>query len=194
MLLINAVLENTAQVVCRLRRCVMAGSGTVDFNEFLRMMSRSQYHVNRVQGRSSGEHGRNVEELEEMRQAFRVFDIDGNGVIDENELKITMFNLGENLSDCDVKQMIKLADRNGDGKIDYEGTLCLRDPSRSPIQICRSESNDHTAPHVALTGVQFCRAMLRISAAYAVVWCLSATFVYSVEMNKHIFRLFFIIE
>jgi len=83
------------------------------------MMSRSQYHVNRVQGRH--EHGRNTDEMEEMRQAFRVFDIDGNGVIDEHELKITMFNLGENLSDCDVKQMIKLADRNGDGKIDYEG-------------------------------------------------------------------------
>lgn len=102
------------------------GSGTVDFNEFLRMMSRSHYHVNRVQGRSgSGEHGRHAEELEEMRQAFRVFDIDGNGVIDENELKITMFNLGENLSDGDVKQMIKLADRNGDGKIDYEEFIAM---------------------------------------------------------------------
>jgi len=111
----------------------VAGSGTVDFNEFLRMMSRSHYHVNRVQGRGSGgsggERGHNTEELEEMRQAFRVFDIDGNGVIDENELKITMFNLGENLSDSDVKQMIKLADRNGDGKIDYEGRPTMRRPS-----------------------------------------------------------------
>ena len=96
----------------------------MDFNEFLRMMSRSQAHVNRVQGRS-GEHGHHsANELEEMRQAFRVFDIDGNGVIDEHELKVTMFNLGENLSDSDVKQMIKLADRNGDGKIDYEGIRC----------------------------------------------------------------------
>ena len=93
----------------------------MDFNEFLRMMSRSQYHVNRVQGREQAGRHHADEELEEMRQAFRVFDIDGNGVIDANELKITMFNLGENLSDCDVKQMMKLADRNGDGKIDYEG-------------------------------------------------------------------------
>jgi len=99
---------------------IVVGSGTVDFNEFLRMMSRSQYHMNRMQGRAS-EHGRNADELEEMRQAFRVFDIDGNGVIDENELKVTMFNLGEDLSDAEVKQMIKLADRNGDGQIDYEG-------------------------------------------------------------------------
>jgi len=92
----------------------------VDFNEFLRMMTRSQYHINRVQGHA-GEHGRSPDEMEEMRQAFRVFDIDGNGVIDEHELKTTMFNLGEDLSDQEVKQMIKLADRNGDGKIDYEG-------------------------------------------------------------------------
>jgi len=35
-----------------------------------------------------------------------------------------MLNLGEDLSDADVKQMIKLADRNGDGKIDYEGPFC----------------------------------------------------------------------
>jgi len=34
-----------------------------------------------------------------------------------------MKNLGENLSKNDVKAMIKAADKNGDGKIDYEGSL-----------------------------------------------------------------------
>jgi calmodulin len=107
------------------------GSGTVDFNEFLRMMSRSQCHVNRPgagacrTGSAMTAEQRSAEELEEMRQAFRVFDIDGNGLIDANELKVTMFNLGENLSDRDVKQMIKLADRNGDGKIDYEEFIMM---------------------------------------------------------------------
>lgn len=56
-----------------------------------------------------------------MRQAFKVFDIDGNGLIDEKELLQTMRNLGENLTEKDVKAMIKAADRNGDEKIDYEG-------------------------------------------------------------------------
>lgn len=51
----------------------------------------------------------------------QVFDIDGNGVIDADELRLTMRNLGENLSDEDVKAMIRAADKNGDGKIDYEG-------------------------------------------------------------------------
>jgi len=40
----------------------------------------------------------------------------------------------------------------------------------------------------------FCRAMLCISAAYAVAQCLSVrlsvTFMYSVETNKHIFKSF----
>lgn len=110
------------------------GSGTVDFNEFLRMMSRSHCHVTRA----AGDHGsKSAEELEEMRQAFRVFDIDGNGWIDANELKVTMFNLGENLSDRDVKQMIKLADRNGDGKIDYEGLWVIT------VMFCQNSQNNN---------------------------------------------------
>ena len=62
-------------------------------------------------------------EENEMRQAFRVFDIDGNGLIDAQELKMTMRNLGENLTDDDVRAMIRAADRNGDGQIDYEGKI-----------------------------------------------------------------------
>ena len=50
-----------------------------------------------------------------------MFDIDGNGYIDAQELRLTMANLGENLSDDDVRAMIREADINGDGQIDYEG-------------------------------------------------------------------------
>jgi len=65
-------------------------------------------------------HAQRRTEEAELRQAFKVFDMDSNGFIDANELKITMFNLGENLGDKDIKHMIKLADKNKDGKIDYE--------------------------------------------------------------------------
>lgn len=90
------------------------GSGTVDFNEFLKMMAHG--HV----VRADDDHSKRRTEEEEMRQAFKVFDLDGNGYIDARELKMTMCNLGENLSDKDIKHMMKLADKNGDGRIDYE--------------------------------------------------------------------------
>ena len=54
---------------------------------------------------------------------LQVFDINGDGLIDERELKSTMQNLGERVTSEDIKAMIRAADRNGDGKIDYEGTL-----------------------------------------------------------------------
>lgn len=82
------------------------------------MMSRSK-------SRHNDEEVRKKSEEQEMRQAFRVFDIDGNGLIDAQELRLTMKNLGENLSDEDVKAMIRAADKNGDGKIDYEGGVSI---------------------------------------------------------------------
>lgn len=91
------------------------GNGTIDFDEFLQMMSKWQTQRSRS---SAVDQSRSEED--EMRQAFRVFDIDGNGLIDERELLQTMRNLGENLTEKDVKAMIKAADQNGDEKIDYE--------------------------------------------------------------------------
>jgi len=58
---------------------------------------------------------------DEMRAAFRVFDLDGDGQIDAEELRLTMSQLGETVTDADVDAMIRSVDRNNDGKVDYEG-------------------------------------------------------------------------
>lgn len=47
-------------------------------------------------------------------------DKDGSGKIDATELRNIMMSLGENLSDEEVNQMIKEADLNGDGEIDFD--------------------------------------------------------------------------
>ena len=60
---------------------------------------------------------------EERREAFRIFDKDGNGYISRQELQIVMGNLGEHLTDEEVDEMIKEADVDGDGRINYEGEL-----------------------------------------------------------------------
>lgn len=57
---------------------------------------------------------------EEIRQAFKVFDKDGNGYITSEELAQVMANLGERLTAGELREMMKEADTNGDGRIDYE--------------------------------------------------------------------------
>ena len=54
-----------------------------------------------------------------MRVRVQVFDHDGNGFIDREELKLTMSRLGEQLSDADVNAMLSLADEDGDGRINF---------------------------------------------------------------------------
>ena len=80
-------------------------NGTIDFPEFLTMMARKMKEVD-------GE--------EEIKEAFRVFDKDGNGTISAAELRHVMTNLGEKLTDQEVDEMIREADVDGDGQINYE--------------------------------------------------------------------------
>ena len=50
---------------------------------------------------------------------LKVFDKDGNGFISAAELRHVMTSLGEKLSDEEVDAMMKEADADGDGQVDY---------------------------------------------------------------------------
>ena len=58
---------------------------------------------------------------EEIREAFRVFDRDGSGMISAAELRHVMTNIGEKLSDQEVDEMIREIDVDRDGQVNYEG-------------------------------------------------------------------------
>ncbi|NXW13941.1 CALM protein, partial [Circaetus pectoralis] len=85
-------------------------NGTIDFPEFLTMMARKM---------------KDTDSEEEIREAFRVFDKDGNGYISAAELRHVMTNLGEKLTDEEVDEMIREADIDGDGQVNYEGKRML---------------------------------------------------------------------
>ncbi|XP_022143145.1 calmodulin-like [Momordica charantia] len=81
------------------------GNGTIEFGEFLNLMVTKMKEC----------------ELEgELRETFKVFDKDQDGYISPFELKAVMMNLIERLTDDEVEQMIKDADLDGDGLVNYE--------------------------------------------------------------------------
>ncbi|CAN1271911.1 unnamed protein product [Linum perenne] len=60
------------------------------------------------------------EASQEFRDAFRVFDKDQDGFISPNELRHVMVNFGERVTDEELEQMVKEADVDGDGLINFE--------------------------------------------------------------------------
>ncbi len=57
---------------------------------------------------------------DEMMAAFKQFDIDGDGQISRQELKITMTKLCGNLTEEQIDHIIEEVDKDGDGEINYE--------------------------------------------------------------------------
>ena len=84
--------------------------GGIDFEEFIELL------VN---------HGHDIEE--DIAHSFQMFDIDGDGLITEDELQTTMNNLGEPMNEVEVKAMIAEADLDGDGKINFKEFQTLMD-------------------------------------------------------------------
>jgi len=81
------------------------GSGTIDFSEFLSMMSAKMAER---------------DPREEIMKAFRLFDDDDSGTINFAKLKRVAKELGENMSDDELQEMIDEADRDGDGVINLD--------------------------------------------------------------------------
>lgn len=57
---------------------------------------------------------------EEISKAFKLFDQESKGKITLKDLKDVAKQLGENLTEQELQEMIDEADRNGDGAIDED--------------------------------------------------------------------------
>ena len=86
------------------------GNGSIDFDEFLVMMTLLQ------------------DPEDEMKRAFKVFDTDGSGSISASELRETMAGLGVKLTNEEVDDMIAECDTDGDGEISYEEFAYMMKP------------------------------------------------------------------
>ena len=75
---------------------------SIDFNQFMEMMGQKILQRN---------------PLQEIKKAFTLFDKDHNGKISLKDLKTATIELGENLTDDELREMIKEADRDFDGEV-----------------------------------------------------------------------------
>lgn len=81
------------------------GEELIDFPDFLSLVARTV---------------KETDSHEELREAFKAFDKNGDDIIDADELRKAMSNLGEQLSDAEIDEMIRAADKDGDGQVHYE--------------------------------------------------------------------------
>nr|CAI5840272.1 unnamed protein product [Callosobruchus analis] len=84
------------------------GTGQISFDDFLQLMSMKMAEK---------------DSKEEILKAFRLFDDDETGKISFKNLKRVAKELGENLTDEELQEMIDEADRDGDGEINQEDFL-----------------------------------------------------------------------
>ena len=85
---------------------IFAENDTIEFEEFVRLMQITLDEC---------------EKDEELMNAFRLFDRDGDGFITTEELRLALRDHGDVISLQQTKELLRKADSDGDGRIDYEG-------------------------------------------------------------------------
>ena len=81
------------------------GNGVLEFNEFLTLMATKI---------------RSTDTEEELVEAFKIFDRDGDQLLNKEDLKKTFEMIGDNWTDEDISEMIKLVDpESSEGRINF---------------------------------------------------------------------------
>ena len=102
----------------------MKGGGSVDFTEFMTLMTKQRQESDTP---------------DELKEAFKLFDKDGNGIISASDLRQVMTNLGQVLTDEDIREMIFESDIDGDGQISYDGMLIVLHTTYSYFRLSLKE-------------------------------------------------------
>ena len=88
-------------------------NSTISFNEFAALMV-DKLEVNDIE--------------DKVREAFHVFDVNGNGLVSAVELRHVVTTLGDELTEQEANEMIRKADVGDDGLINYNDFVNMMSP------------------------------------------------------------------
>jgi len=86
------------------------GNGSIDFDEFLDMMTA------KISDRDS---------KEDVSKVFALFDVENKGTITLKDLKRVAKELGETMTEAELAEMIERADSDADGNITVEDFFAI---------------------------------------------------------------------
>ena len=79
-------------------------------------------------------------DMQELIDAFQAFDKQGSGFIMSDDLKKVLTTMGnDRLTDEEADMMVKLADKDGDGVLDYDEIISMIQEQHNKIENARSK-------------------------------------------------------
>ena len=69
--------------------------------------------------------GLTEEQKAELKEAFSLFDRDGDGTITVKELQVVMRSIGQSTNEAEIRDMINEVDPENEGEVDFDGFMEL---------------------------------------------------------------------
>ena len=111
----------------KMREADSDGDGQMNYGELVKNMSQLKTPVQRLI--------EYFEKLEaDIKEAFQLFDKDSNGLISAEELSHVMKNIDGYMTDSEIDEMMRVADSDGDGQINYGEFVKMMSPLKSPVR------------------------------------------------------------
>ena len=91
----------------------------------------------------------NKDEEEAIKEAFNKFDLDGDGYLDNHEMRRLLNKFGIKCTEEEVVDIIKEADYKRDGKIDFKGGwdhICYITSTLVQVMACHLITESSAAP------------------------------------------------
>lgn len=98
-------------------------------------MSGTQENTGKSKALLEAEEALTAQQISELKEAFQLFDRDGDGTISTDELGIVLRSIGQNPTDAQIEAMIAEVDDDKNGYCEYDEFLLLMSKKMNDSQM-----------------------------------------------------------